>query len=208
MPLRLELGLELEIIFEDAVVDDGEASVAVAMWVGVVVCRAPMGCPSRVAEAYRPAQRIRRDEAMEPIDPAHAAPYLEARRVLDDQPRRVIAAVLESTESAEQDVDRIPGAYVSEDSTHGDAPCVSGARGAVVRELQRVGGQVTLPRASATQLQHGRIDIVQTAPSGHGARKSRVMNQSSDGFVVVVGFAVGIGEAAHRFSGHLLDGDL
>src|SRR5207247_669542 len=101
--VRLELRLQLQIVLQDAVVNDGEASAAVAMGVSIVVRWAPVGCPARVPEAYGPAQRFQEDETVESVDAADASPSLEARGGLYGEPRGVIAAVLEPARALEKD---------------------------------------------------------------------------------------------------------
>src|SRR6185436_10860607 len=116
--VRLELGLQLEVVLQDAVVDDGKAPAAVAMGVSIVVRWAPVGCPARVPEAYDPAQRFQSDEAVESVDATDASPHFETCGGLYREPCGVIAAVLEPAKALEKDPHRIPAADVSEDSTH------------------------------------------------------------------------------------------
>ena len=56
--LRGELVLQLEIIFDDAVVDDDDAAGAVAMRVGVLFRRAAVRSPARVADAEGAVERV------------------------------------------------------------------------------------------------------------------------------------------------------
>src|SRR5713101_2693389 len=84
----------------------------------------------------------------------------------------------------------------------------SGARGAVVRELERIGGQVMLPRASAPQLERWGIGVVQAPAGGHRAGESGGPHQLLDRVVVVPDSAIGIGEGADGLSESFLDGGL
>src|SRR6266542_5186057 len=82
----------------------------------------------------------------------------------------------------------------------------SGARRAVVRELERVSGQMVLPGASTPQLEQWGIGVVQASPARPRAGESGRADQLLDGVVVVSGSAIGICEGVDGLSESFLDG--
>ena len=77
VPFLLELLLQLEIVLDDAVVDDDDAAGAVAMRMGVLLGRPAVRRPARVADAVVPVERVRRDHFLEARQLAGAAPQLD-----------------------------------------------------------------------------------------------------------------------------------
>ncbi len=59
-PLRGEFVFELEVVFDDAVVDDDDAAGAVAMGMGVLFRGAAVRCPARVPDAVSAIERMSR----------------------------------------------------------------------------------------------------------------------------------------------------
>ena len=57
--LRLQLVLQLEVVLDDAVVDDDDAAGAVAVRMRVLLGRPSVGRPARVADAVEPVDRLR-----------------------------------------------------------------------------------------------------------------------------------------------------
>ena len=82
----LQLLLQLEIVLDDAVVDDDDAAGAVAVRVGVLLGRPAVRGPARVADAVLAFERIGRDDLLEPRQLAGAAPQLDRCRC--GRPRR------------------------------------------------------------------------------------------------------------------------
>ncbi len=84
---------ELEVVFDDSVVDDRDVAREVGMCVRLA--GAAVGRPARVPDAHRsfePALLERRREAFEL---AHGAHHLDALGLVHGEARRVVAAVLE-----------------------------------------------------------------------------------------------------------------
>jgi len=75
-----ELLLELEVVFDDAVVDDDEAAGAVAMGVGVLFSGAAVGGPAGMADAEGAVDGILVEDFFELAEFAGGATELEARR--------------------------------------------------------------------------------------------------------------------------------
>ena len=77
VPFLLELLLQIQIVLDDAVVDDDDAAGAVAMRVRVLLGRPAVGRPARVADAVVPVERRRRDHFLEARELAGAAAQLD-----------------------------------------------------------------------------------------------------------------------------------
>ena len=82
-----QLALDLEIVLDDAVVDDDDAAGAVAMRMRVFFGRPAVRGPSRVAEAIDAGERLRLDRVFEIDQLAGAAAYFD-RAVLRRRRRR------------------------------------------------------------------------------------------------------------------------
>ena len=83
MALLLELALQLEVVLDDAVVDDDDAARAVAMRMRVLFGRPAVRRPARVAEAVLAVHRIRGEDLLEIRELAGAAPDVDLP-VVDD----------------------------------------------------------------------------------------------------------------------------
>ena len=68
VPLALQLVLELEVVLDDAVVDDDDAAGAVAVRVGVLLGRPAVRRPARVADAVVAVERVGLDRVLEACD--------------------------------------------------------------------------------------------------------------------------------------------
>src|SRR5262245_15266252 len=113
-----ELGFQLEVVFEDAIVNDGYPSGAVTVRVGVVISRPPMGRPPRMAQTDGALHGLGLHKSLQAIHSTRAPTNFEAGCCLDDQPRRVVASVLEPSKSVQQYADSVPRAKVTNDSAH------------------------------------------------------------------------------------------
>ncbi len=101
-----ELLLELEVVFDDAVVDDDEAAGAVAMGVGVLFGGAAVGGPAGVADAEGAVDGILVEDFFELAEFAGGATELEAVAIATDgDARRVVAAIFEAAQSLDDDGD-------------------------------------------------------------------------------------------------------
>jgi hypothetical protein len=125
-----EGGLELEVVFDDAVVDDDEGSGAVAVGVGVFFGGAAVGGPAGVAYAVGAVDGVRGEDGGEVAELAWGAAELEGvgragvRRTCwgeatgDGDAGGVVAAVLEAGEAFHDDGDAGLRTDVTDDSTH------------------------------------------------------------------------------------------
>ena len=96
--LRGELALQLEIIFDNAVMDDDDAAGAVAVRVRVLFGRAAVRGPARVADAEGAVERVLAQNLFQIPQLACRAPQFEllAPRMAHGNSRRVITAVFEA----------------------------------------------------------------------------------------------------------------
>ena len=102
----LQLLLQLEIVLDDAVVDDDDAAGAVAVRVRVLFGRPAVRGPARVADPVFAFERIAGDDLFEPRQLAGAAPQLDAAVADDGDAGRVVAAILEPAQAVDQDRER------------------------------------------------------------------------------------------------------
>ena len=112
--------LELQIVFDDAVVDDGDPAVLADVGVGVDVVGLPVGGPAGVADAQAPLQvRAAVDQVRQHLQPSLGLADLEPRRL---GPHRhaggVIAPVLHPRQALQQNGGRGLFSYKSDDSAH------------------------------------------------------------------------------------------
>ena len=94
--------LERHVVLDDAVEHDGEAVVAARERVRVGLGRPAVGGPARVADAGRRGRAVRARDLLEHAQVADRADDLELVAVDQRDAGRVIAAVLETLESADQ----------------------------------------------------------------------------------------------------------
>ena len=118
VPLPLQLLLQIEIVLDDAVVDDDDLAGAVAVRVRVLFGRPAVRRPARVADAVVAGDRIGADDLLEIRQLAGAAPQVD-RAVADDRhARRVVAAIFEPPQPVDQDRDDVLRSDVSDDPAH------------------------------------------------------------------------------------------
>ena len=96
--LRGQLALQLEIVFDDAVVDDDDAAGAVAVGMGVLFGWAAVRGPARVADAEGAVERMVAQDVFEISQLAGGAPKLErvAAGLTHGDACRVVTAVFEA----------------------------------------------------------------------------------------------------------------
>ncbi len=58
MPFGFELTFEIEIIFYDTVMDDGDSGFAVDQWVRVFLDGSTVSCPAGVSDPYGSGQKV------------------------------------------------------------------------------------------------------------------------------------------------------
>ena len=116
---RLQLGAQLQVVLDDAVVDDDDVAGAVAVRVGVVVRRLAVRRPARVADA---GARRRDTRPRAPARSAESLPAplvtLDLAVVEDGDAGAVVAAILEPLQSIEQQRRRVTLARVADDAAH------------------------------------------------------------------------------------------
>ena len=106
--LPLQLLLQIEIVLDDAVVDDDDLAGAVAVRVGVLLGRPAVRRPARVADAVVAGDRVQRDDVLEIRQLAGAAPQVDRAVVHDGDARRVVAAILEPPQPVDENRARRP----------------------------------------------------------------------------------------------------
>ena len=99
---RLQLPLELEVVLDDAVVDDDHAFLAVAMRMRVLFGRPPVGRPARVTDPEFALNRIAREHVAQVLELAGAAANLQLTVADERDTRRVVAAIFEAMQTVHQ----------------------------------------------------------------------------------------------------------
>jgi hypothetical protein len=122
VPFLLKLALQVEVVLDDAVVDDDDAAGAVAMRVRIFLGRTSVGRPARVADAVVPVERVAGQHFFQTRELAGASPQLDRAVAHDGDARRVIPPVLEPAESVDQNWKDLLVADVSDDPAHADNP--------------------------------------------------------------------------------------
>jgi hypothetical protein len=77
VPLGLQLLLELEVVLENAVVDDDERAAAVGVRVSVLLGRTSVGRQARVADSDRAAERLLTQKALQRLKTTGCAPDMQ-----------------------------------------------------------------------------------------------------------------------------------
>ena len=119
VPLRLHLGAQGGVVFDDPVVDEGQLAGAIEVGVGILPGDLPMGGPTGVADAGGAADRVLLDGAAEIIDPADFLADGNQSFFKGGYPGGVIATVFQTAEPLQQDGDRLGTTDISDDSAHG-----------------------------------------------------------------------------------------
>jgi hypothetical protein len=88
----LKLLLQIEVVLDDAVVDDHDPAGAVPVRMRVLLRRTAVRGPSRVADPVLPLERIDGDRLLETRELAGAAPELDRSVADDGDPSRVVTA--------------------------------------------------------------------------------------------------------------------
>ena len=114
-----QLLLELDVVFNDAVVDNGDFAALADVGVGVDIVRLAVGGPAGVADADR-ARQIRAlvRQVAEHLQPPARLLHAERTRAADGDARRVIAAVFQTPQTVQQNGSRLLLAHISNNSTH------------------------------------------------------------------------------------------
>ena len=113
------VALQLEVVLDDAVVNDHDAAGAVAMRVRVLFGGPAVRGPAGVAEAVeRRSSGVVGNDVLEIGELAGAAPQSMRRAVDDRHARGVVAAIFEPPQSLDEDGDDGLVADVSDDAAH------------------------------------------------------------------------------------------
>jgi hypothetical protein len=113
-----QLALQIEVVLDDAVVDDDDAARAVAVGVGVLLGRPAVRRPARVADAVLAVERVGGEDLLEPRELARRPPQLHRARADDGQPGRVVAAVLQTAQAVDEQWHDGLGPDVADDPAH------------------------------------------------------------------------------------------
>ncbi len=115
----LQLFFELEVVFDNAIVDDDDLAGAVAMRVGVLFSGAAMSGPARVADAVGAIQRRLGDNLLEIAKLTRGAADLQLAGLRHDgDARRIITAILKFAQSFDDDRHNFLGPDIANYSAH------------------------------------------------------------------------------------------
>ena len=139
MPTQLELLLHLRVVFDDAVVNDGDVARTVEVRMGVHRLGRPVGRPASVANARIEAARgVLALERQRPyrLCPLSGAGPPGLAGANEGDTGRVVTAIFQSREARKQRLERVAGAYDPDDAAHGTSLLVgfSGPEGSVAVE--------------------------------------------------------------------------
>jgi hypothetical protein len=118
MPFGRQRLSQLPVILDDPVVDDGHLGLAIEVRMRIGIRGPAMGGPPRVADAEGALGPVGGDQGLEIGDLARRLPNVEGHPGDRGNSRRVIPAILQSTQAREEKGDRFPMADVSDDATH------------------------------------------------------------------------------------------
>ncbi len=118
----LELLLEGDVVLDDAVMNDGNGSVAAEMRVGVSVGGAAVGGPARVANAVTTGGRLIGQQRGQLGNSACPLAEVQFRASQRGHAGAVVAAVFQAFQALQQNWLRLTAADVTNDSTHA---CIS-----------------------------------------------------------------------------------
>ena len=117
-PSAIELVLQLEVVLDDAVVDDDDAAGAVAVRVRVLLGRPAVRGPARVADAVVAGERRRLQDVFEARQLAGARRTSMPSGADHGHARRVVAAVLEPPQPLDEDGHDLLLTDVADDAAH------------------------------------------------------------------------------------------
>src|ERR1041385_6632457 len=110
---------ELQIVLDNAVVNDDDASRAVAMWMRVLFSGTAVCGPARVANAVRAVERTQANDLFEVAQFSFGATDFEVVFFVDDRDTgRVVAAILEFTQPIDDERHHLLVSDVANNSTH------------------------------------------------------------------------------------------
>ena len=115
-----ELALQVELVFDDAVVDDDDAAGAIAMGMGVLFRGPSVRSPACVANAKAALKRMLAQHFLQIAQLARCAPHLKSRAgwTAHGDSRRVVATVLQPPQPFDDDRNYLLLADITDDSAH------------------------------------------------------------------------------------------
>ena len=125
---KLMIGLaqslfQLQIVFDDAVVNDDDAPGAIAMRMRVLFSRPAVSGPARVADAVGSIERTQANDFFEVAQFSFGAPNLEIVAFINDgDAGRVVTAILELAQAVNDQRHNLLVSNVTNNSTHMFSP--------------------------------------------------------------------------------------
>src|SRR3954463_10898128 len=98
--------------------DHGHFAGAIQMWMRIGIARQTMSCPARMRDAERTNNRLFGDNLLQPRNAPNTFANLKLAVMRDAQTRRVIAAILQSPQSLEQERRGCCLAYIAYNAAH------------------------------------------------------------------------------------------
>src|SRR5262245_1220002 len=119
VPLPLQLAFQIEVVLDNAVVDDDNLASAVAVGMCVLFGGTSVRGPARMADAVVAGNRIGADDLLEVRQLAGTAPEADRAAANHRAAGRVVAAVLKLAESVDENRNDVLRSDVADDPTHG-----------------------------------------------------------------------------------------
>ena len=117
-PFRLELALEGGVVFNDAIVDDGNQPVAAQVGMRIAIGGRPVGCPAGVADAGAAGRWMVAKISGQVSNSAGPLAEMEMGAGQRRHPGTVIAAIFQPVESFKQQGFRFTIADIADDAAH------------------------------------------------------------------------------------------
>src|SRR5438552_2143041 len=121
MTLGYKLAPEFPMVFNDAVVHDNEISTAIAMRMGILFARSPVGRPTRVSYSAHRAFRADRDRlklVRQALNAANCLHDLWRSSIHHGDAAGVVAAVLQSPQAIAQKRRNVTLSNIANDAAH------------------------------------------------------------------------------------------
>ena len=116
--LLLQFSLQIEVVLDDAVVNDDDVARAITMGVRVLFGRPAVGGPSCVPQPVLAVDGVGIDYRLQPRQLARASPQFDLAVVHQGHARGVVPAVFEPPEAVDEDGEDGPVADVADDAAH------------------------------------------------------------------------------------------
>ena len=118
VPLTLQFGAELEVIFDDPVVHQHDASALVGMRVGVLASHGAVRGPAGMGDAAIAVHRFVDHQLRQVLDAANGFADLKRPVVAQSKPRGIIAAVFQTAQPVQKDGCRLGRTNITDNSAH------------------------------------------------------------------------------------------